>query len=62
MLLYTFSAIKMKENSQIVKIKSQIVKIKSQIVKIKSQIVKIKQASNRNNLNKKNLQRKEKND
>ena len=52
----------MKENSQIVKIKSQIVKIKSQIVKIKSQIVKIKQASNRNNLNKKNLQRKEKND
>ena len=45
----------MKENSQIVKIKSQ-------IVKIKIQIVKIKQASNRNNLNKKNLQRKEKND
>ena len=55
MLLYTFSAIKMKENSQIVKIKSQIVKIKSQIVKIKSQIVKIKQASNQNNLNRKKL-------
>ena len=48
MLLFTFSAIKMKENSQIVKIKSQ-------IVKIKSQIVKIKQASNQNNLNRKKL-------